>query len=51
MDIPEPEKNEIQIEEMQNTNDFEDRTEEELVNVQPENTIAPSKIINHKKRI
>ncbi len=51
MDIPEPEKNEIQIEEMQNTNDFEDRTEEELVNVQPENTIAPSKIINHKKRM
>ena len=51
MDIPEPEKNEIQIPEMKNTNDFEDRTEEELVNVQPENTIAPSKILNHKKRM
>ena len=36
---------------MQNTDDFEDRSEEELVNVRPENTIAPSKIINHKKRM
>jgi len=51
MDLPEPEKNEIQIPEMENTNDFEDRTDEELVKVEPENTIAPSKISNHKKRM
>ncbi len=51
MDVPEPEKNEIQIPEIENTNDFEDRTDEELVNVQPENTISPGKISNHKKRM
>ena len=51
LDIKEPEKNEIILPKMENTEDFEDRTDEELVNVQPENTISPAKISNHKKRM
>jgi len=51
LDIKEPEKNEIILPKMENTDDFEDRTDEELVNIQPENTISPAKISNHKKRM
>ena len=51
LDIKEPEKNEIVLPEMENTDDFQDRTDEELVDVQPENTISPAKIDRHKKRM
>ena len=53
LDLPEPEKNEIIIPELENTNedDIEDRTDEELIDVQPEHTISPDKINRHKKRM
>jgi len=51
LDIKEPEQNEIILPEIKNTDDFEDRSDEELVNVQPENTISPAKIDRHKKRM
>ena len=53
LDLPEPEKNEILIPELENTEEdaIEDRTDEELIDIQPQSTISPDKINRHKKRM
>ena len=56
LDLPEPEKNEILLPELPQTeeNDIKDKvdeTEDDLQEITPEHTISPGKIANYKKRI
>jgi hypothetical protein len=56
LDLPEPEKNEIILPDLPQTEEVEiadkvEETEDALEEIQPEHTISPSKIANYKKRV
>ena len=51
LDIKEPEHNEIILPDLKPTDDVQNKEDEEIVDIQPVNTISPAKIDRYKKRM